>query len=294
MIFVYRSHYDGPLSKRVRVRPDASVLAWFQRGWYERDHDQWLAAEVGDDVYGLHSIFDAAREHDLAVPRTLDDLHRLLTEHLYVEGELRMDARTLRVLTDDDEVALAYFFMDDLAVTEAPDRTAYLVHPQWPLPGNAGAMAAGGFTASVTVRVAAPDAGGPGATYVVLLTFHDSDSIPGPGPLVFPGVRLPGFPARLRAADAHTGWPPELEALRAQTSDDSVEAALTRVNRELSKNPDRSFITVDEHIGQLAMHHVDYFGYHQWFLFDDVWASSHPELAASLLRYATHWDPFGG
>jgi hypothetical protein len=51
---------------------------------------------------------------------------------------------------------------------------------------------------------------------------------------------------------------------------------------------------VDEHIAQLALHHDDYFGYHQWFLFDDVWAASHPELAASLLRYATHWDPFGG
>jgi hypothetical protein len=111
---------------------------------------------------------------------------------------------------------------------------------------------------------------------------------------VFPGVRLPGLPARLRAAGPDTGWPPELEVLRAQVSDDSVEAALARVNRELSKNPDRSLITVDEHIGQLAVHHDDYFGYHQWFLFDDNWAASHPELAASLLRYATHWDPFGG
>ena len=42
------------------------------------------------------------------------------------------------------------------------------------------------------------------------------------------------------------------------------------------------------------MHVDEYFGYQQWFLFDDVWAASHPELAASLLRYAIDWDPFGG
>jgi hypothetical protein len=323
MIFVYRSHYDGPMSKRVRVRPDSSVLAWFQRGWYERDHDQWLETELGEDVYGLHSIFDAAREHDLAVPRTWDELLRLLREHLSVEGELRADDRNLRVLTDDDEVALAYFFFDDVAVAAAPDRTAYLVHPQWPLP--AATTDGGGFTPPAPVAAAAPDAGGQGATYVVLLTNHAGHSIGSTPSQVFPGVRLPDLPSRLRAVEPTADWPKELRVLRARATDDSVEAALARANRwplfaldqdpwpddgagvgagidveavlrkELpkSRDPDRSLITVDEHLAQLAMHVDEYFGYQQWYLFDDVWAASHPELAASLMRYAADWDPFG-
>jgi len=317
VIFVYRSHYDGPLSKRVRVRPDASVLAWFQRGWYQRHHDQWLSAEVGDDVYGLHSIFDAAREHDLAVPRTMEDLQRLLEEHLYVEDQLRMDARTVRVLTDDDEVDLAYFFIDDAAVAAAPDRMAYLMHPDWPLPSRSGGE--GGFTPPVTVAAAAPDAGGPGTTYVVLLTIHSAlTSTP---PVAFPGVRLAGLPAVLRSSTPTDAWPPELVVLRALADDDSIGDALARVNRwplfalddppwpdadqvdvaeimarevPKSRDPDRSLITVDEHIAQMAMHVDELFGYAQWFIFDDVWAASHPELAASLLRYAIDWDPFGG
>ena len=317
MIFVYRSHYDGPMSKRVRVRPDSSVLAWFQRGWYERDHDQWLESELGEDVYGLHSIFDDAREHDLAVPRTWDDLLRLLREHLYVEGELRADDRNLRVLTDDDEVALAYYFLDDTAVAAAPDRTAYLVHPQWPLPSAT--TDAAGFTPPVPVAAAAPDAGGQGATYVVLLTYYDGDSIGCTPSRVFPGVRLPDLPGRLRAVEPAADWPAELRVLRAMATDDSVEAALARANRwplfaldeapwpeevdvdevlrkELpkSRDPDRSLLTVDEHLAQLAMHVDEFFGYQQWYLFDDVWAAGHPELAASLLRYAIDWDPFGG
>jgi hypothetical protein len=30
--------------------------------------------------------------------------------------------------------------------------------------------------------------------------------------------------------------------------------------------------------------------YHQWYLFDDLWASAHPDLANAILRYASRWD----
>ena len=30
--------------------------------------------------------------------------------------------------------------------------------------------------------------------------------------------------------------------------------------------------------------------YHQWYLFDDCWASANPDLAHGLLRFATRWD----
>ena len=159
---------------------------------------------------------------------------------------------------------------------------------------------------------------------MVLLTHYDGDSIGCTPSQVFPGVRLPGFPARLRAAEPTADWPAELHVLRAVATDDSVEAALRRANRwplfalnedpwpegdggvevdvdavlrkELpkSRDADRSLLTVDEHIAQLAMHVDEYFGYQQWIIFDDVWAASHPELAASLLRYAASWDVFGG
>ena len=41
MYFVYRTHYEGPLSRRVRQLPGGSVLAWFRRGW-DRDPDASL------------------------------------------------------------------------------------------------------------------------------------------------------------------------------------------------------------------------------------------------------------
>src|SRR5688572_29750229 len=100
--FVYRSHYEGPLSKHVIRLPDRTVLGWFQRGWAtDADPDAW--------VYGLDSIFEAAREKRLPRPETIEQLRALLREHLYVEGGadyIRLDEHSLRVRTDDDEVEL--------------------------------------------------------------------------------------------------------------------------------------------------------------------------------------------
>jgi hypothetical protein len=49
---------------------------------------------------------------------------------------------------------------------------------------------------------------------------------------------------------------------------------------------------VAEHIAQMSMHASAFFGHQQWYLFDDVWAAAHPELAASLMRYAASWNPY--
>jgi hypothetical protein len=30
--------------------------------------------------------------------------------------------------------------------------------------------------------------------------------------------------------------------------------------------------------------------FHQWFLFDDLWAAAHPALADGVLKFARRWD----
>ncbi|MER7283241.1 hypothetical protein ABT369_53315 [Dactylosporangium sp. NPDC000244] len=294
MLFVYRSHYEGPWSKRIRRLPDASVLDWFRRGWHE-DPQTWPDAELGGYVYGLASIFRAAHEHNLPRPETVDELRRQLHEHLYVEGPaedcIRLDEHSLRARTNDDEVELAYFFLDDSAPA---DRVAYVVH-DGPLPMT--------FT----------DTEGEPTTFAVFLTYYDGLSLDTPPPFVFPGITLPELPAHLRATEPDEDtWPPELQVLRALTGpgDTTVGPALERCNRwpgfnlnapsilapdtdELTsgRDPRLSVLEAGEHLAQLAMHCDDTFGFQQWYLFDTTWAAAHPDLAASLLRYATDWDP---
>jgi hypothetical protein len=48
-----------------------------------------------------------------------------------------------------------------------------------------------------------------------------------------------------------------------------------------------------DHFAQLCIHVGDSFGndaYHQWIIFDDLWAGEHPDLAEGILRYAKRWD----
>jgi hypothetical protein len=61
-------------------------------------------------------------------------------------------------------------------------------------------------------------------------------------------------------------------------------------------DPKKSRVQVDEHVAVLCRH-VDSCDlsskgerYHQWYLFDDLWASAHPDLANAILRYAARWD----
>lgn len=310
MYFVHRSGYDGPLSKRVIRLPDSTVLAWFQRVWSLPEPREWIAAELGR-VYGFATIFEAVHDHDLPCPSTTDELRELLHEHLYVEGDaadfIRLDEHSLRVRTDDDESDLAYYFFDDEIVAAAPDRLAYLTHEAWPLPEDV----------NEPVR---PDVV---HTYAVFISAFDRVFLDGVKPVVLAHVGLPRAASHLRFSDPrkHPDWPGELLVLRALVAPDDVaiDSALQRCNRWpefhldgmppdlpaehvdaharamqllASRGPKTSLLRVGDHLAQFALHYDETFGYQQWFLFDTVWAASHPALARSLMRCAEHWDPF--
>ncbi|MBE3012554.1 hypothetical protein IL992_25655 [Microbispora sp. NEAU-D428] len=321
--FVYRSVYEGPSGRLVRHFPDATVLDWFRRVWDDaasQDAYTWVQRELGTDVYGLHTIFETG----LPAPRTHIELRRMLKEHLYVEGRLRVDRHSVRVFTDDDEVELAYFFVDDHVVADEPDRWAYLVHESWDLPADA-PPSVRAFTPPVPVDVVSPaPPGGEGVTYVVILTHYATvNSVGGRYPKALPGVRLPGLAAALRTADPDL-LSGELRALRALIApgDEDIGPALERCNRwarleddvpEIlaphpeayhralrlladfdpadGRDPGRTLVRCDDHLAQMAIHLDGWFGYRQWFLFDDLWAAARPETAASLMRFGAHWDP---
>lgn len=320
--FVYRSPYEGVLGKHVRWLPDATVLDWFRRAWKEAaaDPDTWLRHELGVDVYGLDSIFRAATEHGLPDPTSTEHLRELLEQHLYVEGEVVVDDLGVRACTDDDEVPLAYFFLDRRLLATYPDRLAYAVHEDWPLPAEAdGSDEAEG--------------GAEPATTVVISLLGDVDWETQVEVVRFPGVRLPDFARQLQRSEVAGEWLDELVLLRAAVGpDDDLEQALRTMNRwaawndqyldvagldgdqaeaygitravladvagldELpgpfgTRRASLGRIAVAEHLAQAVFHVHDNRGYQQLFVFDDVWAGNHRYLAASLGRwFGGQWD----
>ncbi|MGL4553370.1 MAG: hypothetical protein ACRC33_19560 [Gemmataceae bacterium] len=104
-----------------------------------------------------------------------------------------------------------------------------------------------------------------------------------------PGISL------LRSAFARLARLPG-EAQDGLPLDQKLKAAsrqLLETERRAKRRADpKSLIHVEEHLAQMCLdtsHSEEpYFG--QWILFDDVWASAHPDLANALLRYAGRWD----
>ena len=123
-------------------------------------------------------------------------------------------------------------------------------------------------------------------------------------------------------------WPLELRLLRAmvQQDDKDLSSALARCNRypleyvgsrvrhtrlgigaqgdakaefddaaaearRTGRDPEKTRLVCSPHIAQMCLHASDIYGFQQWFLFDDCWAARHPNLARSLLRYCSGWDP---
>ncbi len=86
-----------------------------------------------------------------------------------------------------------------------------------------------------------------------------------------------------------------------------LEGALRRVSHcplasypNWKFDPAKTLIQVEDHVAVMCRHvcplrweeesSPDGGMYHQWYLFDDLWASAHPDLANALLRYARRWD----
>jgi hypothetical protein len=363
--FVYRSPYEGPSGRRLRRLPDPSPLAWFQRMWqatadeegFERDADAYdwvqaiLEADLSGRVYGLSSLFCSnpedpplpAERRDPLPASTWQELRDLLRQRLYVEGDprenIRVDQHSVRAATDDDEVDLAYYFLDDVAAHS--DRAAYLMLQDWRLPAAAGK--GGDFREPSCLQRPAARHSGAGVTYLVVLGpderfAHSYCELP---PLALDGVQLPELAGYLRSARpgaAEPPWPHALLVLRALVAptDRRIGPSLRRYARAVGRlqrhdaaepvqrtenqdhatahqalatllrapppaaqggwsEPDerRSRVHDDQHLAQALVHVHDLFGYERWYLFDDLWAAGHPELAASLLRYAGSWDPLG-
>jgi uncharacterized protein (TIGR02996 family) len=240
--FVYRSHYEGPSGKHVRRFDDCTVLDWFRNHWDDLRADAKGAAGrvealLGCRVYGFSSLFESAAEHNLPAPATTDDLEAYLNEHLYVEGELYFRPHSIEVLTDDDEIQLAYYIFDDDFLARQRRKAAYLLHDGWRLPGRHGA---GGFTPRERTTALRPAARGEGTTYLAFLAYYDSlnlDDIECASRIK--GVRVPDLARYLVRAQPRE-WPFELRLLRSQLLAVPAEAGATERGflSELETSPD--------------------------------------------------------
>ncbi len=190
---VYRSPYDDPAGKRLKRFEDDTVLDWFRNHWFDLAHDDTddrLRALLGFDVYGLHSLFDRAAEHDLPPPEDDDELKEYLNEHLYSEGPILYEPHLLTVQTDDDELQVCYYLFDDVYLARHGKRAAYLLHEGWRLP--AGHADSWFFEPDEPTEKWGPAGKGRGTTYIAINAYFDSGNLEDLGTADrIDGVRIP-------------------------------------------------------------------------------------------------------
>jgi uncharacterized protein (TIGR02996 family) len=212
--FVYRCPYMGPSEKFVAHFEEATVLDWFRSRWAEMGARGYDSGDLpGVKVYGLGSLGEAIAEHALAAPTSAAELQALLEEHLYVEGEILFDEHCLQVLTDDDELQLAYFFFDDTWMAEHAPRAAFLLHSDWRLPTTA---RAGDFVPRVESVELDPAQDREGTVWINLNVYYDGMNLDGGTPYHVSGLRMDAFPAWLICNQPGEDWPFELRFLRSQ------------------------------------------------------------------------------
>lgn len=383
--FVYRSQYLTPMLNQVKVFEDATVLSWFQRIWnFGNDLGDSSAYDVellGFEVYGFDSIFDAIAEHEIEPPKDESSLSQILREHLYVEGELDFSSNCIQVLTDDDELDVAYYIFDDVFLERNRDKAEFLLLSSFELPSDVKIESSESeFEVDARLKLIDTPGGGAGCLFFATMSEYDSGGNLSDleGGWFIEGLRLPDLPEYLATTLPETGpagyAPVELLLLRSQLFSDysetragdlNLEALLssprskmvwqqylsseadsdeakTRILKsalkscaqfpvcrvdygfdwkfasgkllsvskdevweqirtgEVTNDSTKSMVQVQAHVAQVSIHTdcwklrepVDL--YNRWILFDDIWALQYPELAQSILLYATRWDPLSG
>ncbi|MFI6483029.1 hypothetical protein ACIBH1_34225 [Nonomuraea sp. NPDC050663] len=289
--FINRDWTAGPLGKTVRHFPGVSMLEWFQALWQPGGLEAAQQA-LGCRERRLESLCTSGHPP----PRTLADVRNLIRLCWWADHTFLMDERSIRIFVNDLWYETAYYFVEDAAVAESPERWSSIVHEGWRLPDADDRIDdVPPFVSPVPVRSPrSPMTSGPGATY--LLVTHLSakhEGLAWDSPDRIPGVRLPQLVDALPAIDTDE-LSRDLVSLQGliEPGDAGLAPALDRRSRLPNEQEnDRTLINVGRHMAQMCLHSDESTGYRQWFAFDDIWAAAHPDLAASLVHYAYHWDP---
>jgi uncharacterized protein (TIGR02996 family) len=120
----------------------------------------------------------------------------------------------LQVLTDDDELELAYYFYDDHYLKQHGRLAAFLLHDDWRLPADCGT---GGFKPSEPTTLLKPQGRSDGTTFLAISSYCEGVNLSEPTPprgFRFKGVRLPEL-GRFLVKSWAVNWPLPVYYLRA-------------------------------------------------------------------------------
>lgn len=320
--FAYRSGYV-PNNRHLREFEAESVLSWFVQNWpvlsapsNSEQASEALQTLLGVRPYGL-PVSDHDDETPVAAPRSLKELTEKLEAFTY-NNEVLVSKHCAQVLTDDDEIELAWYVFDEEYAQQNAAKISIWQHPDLPLQfGDASHQEA------LKSKKVLPAGTERGQLYWMSSAIHDSMNLEDlEGAYRFEGVRLPELLDYLRdsatisargdegygLADlrlvqrlcklfpAHDQQQIFEELANCQTvkldavaSEDIAGLSLEEVRQMQASGatPDSARVVCGEHLVEVITQDSEVHDY--LVLFDDLWLAANPELGQSLIRFCSTW-----
>lgn len=303
--FAYRSVYI-PNNRFIKEFEADSILDFFQKNWailHSDDYDKLL----GTKVYGF-PMFDEGNtgiDTQLVLPTGIRDLVKKLSNNVY-HVDIRGNENCIEVLTDDDEVELAWYVFTEkfkqenwhkLAVWFCEDLpTKIYQYDQEFLTNYEDAYV---FKLGKDIDK---------STYLIANTIYDGANLSDIREIRIIGTDLPNLIKTLKnyefKEDIGYGFDVlkllQHIALSNNSLDDQVIfsefvkfnlAELNfekwQINNKPIRENDKSSLKVSDHLIEMSVNDVGEF-YNYYVLFDNIWASNHPELAESLIYFGSY------
>lgn len=284
--------------------------------------EEWLFQEIGLPCPVLTQVFKDSIEYRHFPATSLSELKENIEFSFGNSVSISEDEEVLCINLPDWEFLepkQTYNFISRAYANIDPARFSYLFLEDWKLPQRVEDN--GEFRTSQPTKVISPSGSSDGVIYFSLLSGYDYYIPEGGYVWSLEGLRLPELLAYLRGVCPRV-WPEELFAIRAGVVEGDVDllGAIKRCDRigvfrlaDLStgsyeemhearletgadwqahdKYESETPVFASEHLIQTKTGFSDCFQA-QWIIFDDLWASTYPALAESIIRFALKQELF--
>lgn len=316
LYLAYRSGYI-PNNRYVKEFEEETIINWFQRYWDKfitenpEEDDEYVTA-LGTHIYGF-PIWPYDDEPLPSMPTDFEELKNTIGKYIY-NNEIQGDENCLKVLTDDDEIELAWFLFTEKYKKENFEKLSLWFHNQ--LPTKYGEV---GTKLDVDIEIL-PQGNKEGCIYFISCPIYDGANLEDlEGCYKIENIRIPDIIDYLKENDFEEsekeydyGYS-ELEFLQYisrvsenidvetlfkifskipiteldvnQYEDSTIDELL---KLDLRNDKEKSKVNASEHICEISINTVgEYYNY--WIVFDDLWVEENEGLAKSILCFGKEW-----
>ncbi len=314
----YRSAYF-PNARFIKAFNEESILSWFQKNWEvftkegAAESKEYIEV-LGTAIYGF-PIWQIDDEPVPSKPKDFLELKSIIEKYIY-NNEISGNENCLKVLTDDDEIELAWFMFTEKYKQENIENLQVWFSEEIPTDfGIKGQKLDAG-------KEILPKGNQEGCTYFISCPIYDSANFEDlEGTYKIENIRLPDFlnhilTNRLTYADeeAYTSTLNEINYIKhiaKKTQSKDLREVLDIFSRkpitalqdtaykrlsieellkmELSNKEEKSILNYSEHFCEICINTLGVF-YNYWILFDDLWVEKNQTLARSILRFGESWE----